>query len=1857
MNEPGMRRSLPEEFSGSGHTLATLRHQRVNNPILSKRVCFYKSGDPQFNGLQMVINNRTFKTFDALLDSLSKKVPLPFGVRNITTPRGVHAVSSLDDLEDGKSYICSDQRKVKPINLSLARKKPPPWYHVRPVSSRSRTIQQPRFYPGSKRRNLEPVAMRAPKQLLVLRNGDPELKCFVLLQKKTTPTFESILEYISELMQFNVTKLLTPEGRRVDGLPGLIMSSGIVVAAGKEKFIPANYSSQKPLGPTRMRMNRRGVRRLKALNYKKRSYAMKPRILSPSSERYIVRQIHNTMAESTYSMPTNSIEMDSSHVLESVAESEAENFAGVCCVESQDFMLPADDDIEKSFRVNQDGSMTVEMKVRLTIKEEETLQWTTTLSRSSVSNQLSEDCFLAPELEQEINQSESQQMDLQPPATTKDIQEDMCITNPTTISNGEYNQEVNSEEEKSFVSPLRTPSPGKKRLHTKQASVESITSLTKEGFQEDIVGSYYREHLENGDLTEQYCMVKHTNSRPVPKPRRVGSVDSKEQLIPTYKAAEVTGIFQMDSSGEEVTETVMHIYEQQTCQDNFLANICTQAMSTASSNFCRPASSDTGHPSSNMEYRQETCGPSTTASESVSLWRSESISLKSNLTSQNTDPPYTQALSQEPAKNQKKGKVKTPKERKGSPKHKVKRLKSPRKNIKEGLSKDKSFPSARFISKIYGNKSKSKKDTTKHKKRKNELESATQKGTSQAEHQKTSSSGQKEAVVQQTYLNTKIQSISPVPLPVISNSGTNEYVEDWLEKSQSKPHERDKEPHRELEKLNLENDPCLMSVAEKVKCLKEKPKASQNSTAPLPELTRNGSVRQKVKCFENKSQDNHLRDKSPTNNLQTNIMHKSESVTVPFVECSNDPDLPPPPESMLDICSLQTVEASAASSPLYRLSSVSDVHPLSTSPTSDRAISPTDRTTEMVSSILTDSPAELKEAPFQRAPSIKRAPLVSNLSLERKMSLRKVSLDEYTIPKDSVPHQSHMMADNSLGQSTEPAAEQPASKRVCDSEGSPSASLASPSDHRTSSSVLSNETSKTIKQHNQKELVLSKQLSKKGKVLGSPSPERRQKPSSEGMNRSPRLASMKSHPANKNASPNVERKRGPTPSASPASERSVKSKLVKKASPYSQSLDLASPPVKHKISKKSLLRNQSTDSPLAATNKKMPVQKRTEQEPLTQSNTPKPEQATTGDSKGDNETRRSSKTEEVGENYINELNGVTSPEIKRNESASLSLSSKSTNEKYDSVPRNKSNANGQTKNSEPDMSAKQISVTHQEATAENQESQSEVEDSDCYVELNVCKPQSKATLDDESESGASDAERMQVDYLSGVEVHRTVEDVPTDVGSEEEQKEELNAIAEEPLSEEGEMRAALQKQQSDMGVDSGNDHCSFEDNFTNNDIISVDEEVSCDEQDTAVLSGYTRDRCDLTLHSEDEKFVNMAKKICDDVLSQSVCEHEACAEDVARGSESTVSQRKQSLVSDGEESSTESCMSQHSPSTHTAPLSSLSFSYDSTNVITKQPEANRVKSIREMFLAKNTPDDHPKMSPNTCDITEVRRETSVSAGYQSQTSGELSNAEEDSSRKSISKGFVMRTIERLYGKKDSPTQLDKSESSLYSQKQKKKDQTSIFSPILSKTASEFSYFNSLNAVDALNEARCIAFNAQVVPADTLHNNREQCFLQDSPILRKCVSDPVSLNQSLTNPTQEEQKPCKEEKVPYLLFKTDSEEEQKSQSRKCTYFSLPHSNDSDAITEESAHTSVKAEVCSESKDKPESTKIHSEKNGKLSGGDFRMMDNKVHPLVKDSPEEAVVVQPLRGQGVVNRRAPEPDMLDFVYHFCGEHCPIL
>lgn len=2237
-----------------------------------------------------------------------------------------------------------------------------------------------------------------------------------------------------------------------------------------------------------------------------------------------MNRIRSSIAESSRdlpSIPTNSDELESAHILESVAETEGDTRLGDGA-EGLDCLLPTEDDIEKSFRVNQDGSMTVEMRVRLTIKEEETIHWTTTVTRSSVA------CLPEPEAELEIFPTKPNSLDLQSPAASidtinKDKTKDNNDEDPPSLSNGVFsdssNEEDNVKVQTDAESPRRAPTPGHKQIRKKQTSVESIKSVTAEEIQEGMVGSYScREQMKNGPMTEKYCMVKQSTTRPVPKPRRLGSVDANitnSRNVSTFKSAEV---LQIESSGEEITETVLHIYEQQTCQDNFLANICAQAVSASGIHFDRLATSETGHFSSKNEFQPELRRP-LTASEPISNWRAESMSSDFTLPSLKTGAVQAtnrqQQLPESTRGNDMPKQKEGNKDKRESSKPKVvnKRvgqLMSPGKRQKEKRTKVKTFSSAGFIRRIYGNKSKSAKSTRRLKKRpiqrvdrgvttrtsqlsddrikcmlkdpnvpyqENTSETISVE-TSRLNVSSTEMSQPKGILTRQTAMHQEKLNENES----LTSSVTYEYVQKWLEKSHLNPTAYSDEEGKKSEavtpvQLENRNNGGLITVADEVKCLEEKYEIQTCQTLksdPVSESLLGTSVKLRVQSFENKSSQliekttaahqtahshadstntenctsvgqTNTEEIQPISNGNCSVEMKSSPIKISLNKETLSSTLsleiplpPPPPAENTELSNSEyrmTDVSPVLSSPLYKLSSVSshmpDNHPLSMSPTSDKPASPTDHTMEITASIQTDIPSTLRETPLPRTPSIKRAPLVSNLSLERKMSLRKVCLDKYTLCSDATSDTTTSstsitaLVDNVLPNGNRSTVTQQPSKilqeetqkSISDVMSSSSCcTSASPtsltSDERMSSiSISSNEaltqSNLSFKEtktplSNQKETSSPQTSLKKAKLMSSPSTEKKpqtKKLPSDLTNNSPKSSSLHNHPPHKTMSPNIGIRKHTTANASPSTEKKqnvYKPKLQKRQSPYSQSLDMVSPPVRHKAVRKTLSRNLSSDNASEPTNKtQRKTQRKHNQTPqlikataeldetptcetdtleaghidknkpkltddlsnaaqdtsltgtsplnianqanmkpvldkicysiksikqITQNKRPScleksnslpdfsshvastfgssskvllaflsvmtlkecitnfnmdelnannvscaealkmidslREIASIEDSQklkcslsdlqqsaskqllqswkgfqdlSDKCKSRSSTPNysEHGPNYsehghgqecgieendINELmDNLDIPERLKEELASFSMGVKSEsdneekmsariikklslNENSDSkishssiedtvpirdvtqdetanvdvrsiikkfveinqpkesnlgsvslitetakqkpvdqtakgedsqnvaaecqpaepneeeipierqlyseeltveedreamklcmdevneenqhqdrivaksnkgraksgeenlekqscsfntkkqdtdyrkqlmhseesmsIPENEppysdessSDEGGQNMSSvnkdveekerckesvsssdagkqqslqEPEVECEEINQESSEGDLSNCESHSEKEEenkqpsSNYYAEMNFSRKETISSPDnalsnppspfnpdkeqeiqkscmglnvsvDEStansdvdEPCSSEEEQLDVEHQElkvtteeslsvpeeeqqSVEVEEHTDDLPA---HEEEMKtckklqdsagrtEELNVsqgdttksqnvvggdlsilIENQDLHTKSDNSSlmksdSLSKRKFNADEDSGNDHSSCEEQAEvekptikgEQMSSSTEEELSYYEKESSSQEEHanthrsieeSNEEAPVMTKSEVTKFEKaVAKHQSEKMISQSVAERVSLLEKQVADTQRTknvretsairhFSQRNANLETDVEDSPSQSLTSQSALCTRSAPQSSLAFSYDSSGVITTEPEGNRVRSIREMFLAKSVTDIQQGKrrfpSPNPSELSELRAQTSVSGGYQSQTSSDVSSGEDDSARKSISKGFVRRTIERLYGKKNANPDEEAGERPLSEPEQKKKEHSSIFSPFhaaRSKAMSELSYFSSTNALDTLSEAtRCIAFNAQVGPGDSLPIDNGRWLLRENTLIRKSVSDPVGINKTFTNsPQGEGMREDTEENSPYSLFSSKSEQEdKKSLSRKCTYFSLPHASDSDACQDDQSivsKSSVNGDSIADTKDNPEDTKMWAERNTVLPAlSEFKMTDNKVHPLLEvPSDSEVVVVQPGKGQGVVNRRLQEPDMLDLLYNFCGQHCPIL
>lgn len=127
------------------------------------------------------------------------QVPLPFGVRTVTTPRGTHGIKHLEQLQDGACYLCSDRRHAKPVNTEVAAKRANTWYH------HSRRPQKPEEAPFGHRQ----------RRILLVKNSEPGLRRSMVLSRRSTKSLRIFLDEVSEVMKFHVRKLYTLDGRRV----------------------------------------------------------------------------------------------------------------------------------------------------------------------------------------------------------------------------------------------------------------------------------------------------------------------------------------------------------------------------------------------------------------------------------------------------------------------------------------------------------------------------------------------------------------------------------------------------------------------------------------------------------------------------------------------------------------------------------------------------------------------------------------------------------------------------------------------------------------------------------------------------------------------------------------------------------------------------------------------------------------------------------------------------------------------------------------------------------------------------------------------------------------------------------------------------------------------------------------------------------------------------------------------------------------------------------------------------------------------------------------------------------------------------------------------------------------------------------------------------------------------------------------------------------------------------------------------------------------------------------------------------------------------------------------------------------
>uniref|UniRef100_A0A8K9V741 Doublecortin domain-containing protein n=1 Tax=Oncorhynchus mykiss TaxID=8022 RepID=A0A8K9V741_ONCMY len=214
--------------------------QALTNEKKAKKVRFYRNGDRYFKGIVYAVAVERFRTFDALLAdltrSLSDHINLPQGVRFIFSIDGTRKITTMDELEEGESYVCASENIYKKVDYT--KNVNPNWsVNVKASASQKNLQSLASKQAGEAREGKEFVR---PKLVTVMRSGvKPRKAVRVLLNKKTAHSFEQVLTDITEAIKLEsgvVKRIYTLDGKQVTCLQDFFGDDDVFIACGPEKF-------------------------------------------------------------------------------------------------------------------------------------------------------------------------------------------------------------------------------------------------------------------------------------------------------------------------------------------------------------------------------------------------------------------------------------------------------------------------------------------------------------------------------------------------------------------------------------------------------------------------------------------------------------------------------------------------------------------------------------------------------------------------------------------------------------------------------------------------------------------------------------------------------------------------------------------------------------------------------------------------------------------------------------------------------------------------------------------------------------------------------------------------------------------------------------------------------------------------------------------------------------------------------------------------------------------------------------------------------------------------------------------------------------------------------------------------------------------------------------------------------------------------------------------------------------------------------------------------------------------------------------------------------------------------------------
>ncbi|KAI5619831.1 hypothetical protein C0J50_20597, partial [Silurus asotus] len=304
----------------------------------------------------MASHKHSFQCFDAVVEKSSFTAGHNFVLPHTSTFASTH----LEQLENRRCSLCSESQQAMPVTSEVSGNQSALWFQAqspgqqhtprRPMRPEGDLVDSVAHHNHNQRHQYH--THKHCKRIVLVKNSNPSIQKTILLHHKPVHSLSVFMDDVSDLMHCLIRKLYTLDGRKVDSIQSLLQGPGVLVCVGREPFHPLFKDC-----------------------FQKNSEDKLPKlILKPQSNTCKEDQGYkkNGMIINIFIVTRLYFSVNN----------------GVKSKKSPDPYPKArkntlDEDIEKRVLVNKDGSLSMEMKVRFRLLNDETLHCSTKIKKSS----------------------------------------------------------------------------------------------------------------------------------------------------------------------------------------------------------------------------------------------------------------------------------------------------------------------------------------------------------------------------------------------------------------------------------------------------------------------------------------------------------------------------------------------------------------------------------------------------------------------------------------------------------------------------------------------------------------------------------------------------------------------------------------------------------------------------------------------------------------------------------------------------------------------------------------------------------------------------------------------------------------------------------------------------------------------------------------------------------------------------------------------------------------------------------------------------------------------------------------------------------------------------------------------------------------------------------------------------------------------------------------------------------------------------------------------------------------------------------------------------------------------------------